>query len=31
MVTFALGGFGGAINAAYAMNAMVHNTAWTPT
>jgi cytochrome c oxidase subunit 1 len=28
MVTFALGGFGGAINAAYAMNAMVHNTAW---
>ncbi len=28
MVTFAVGGFGGAINAAYAMNAMVHNTAW---
>ncbi|MBV8199201.1 MAG: cbb3-type cytochrome c oxidase subunit I, partial [Acidobacteria bacterium] len=28
MVTFAIGGFGGAINAAYAMNAMVHNTAW---
>ncbi|MEM7483145.1 MAG: cbb3-type cytochrome c oxidase subunit I [Acidobacteriota bacterium] len=28
MVTFALGGFGGAINAAYAMNSMVHNTAW---
>ncbi len=28
MLTFALGGFGGAINAAYAMNAMVHNTAW---
>jgi cytochrome c oxidase subunit 1 len=28
MITFALGGFGGAINAAYAMNAMVHNTAW---
>jgi len=28
MVTFALGGFGGAVNAAYAMNAMVHNTAW---
>jgi len=26
MITFALGGFGGAINAAYAMNAMVHNT-----
>ena len=30
MLTFALGGFGGAINAAYAMNAMVHNTAWIP-
>jgi len=28
MLTFALGGFGGAINAAYAMNTMVHNTAW---
>jgi cytochrome c oxidase subunit 1 len=28
MITFGLGGFGGAINAAYAMNAMVHNTAW---
>ena len=28
MLTFALGGFGGAINAAYAMNAMVHNTTW---
>ena len=28
MLTFAVGGFGGAINAAYAMNAMVHNTAW---
>jgi cytochrome c oxidase subunit I len=28
MVTFALGGFGGAVNAAYAMNAMIHNTAW---
>ncbi|MCB1035971.1 MAG: cbb3-type cytochrome c oxidase subunit I, partial [Acidobacteria bacterium] len=28
MVTFAVGGFGGAINAAYAMNTMVHNTAW---
>jgi cytochrome c oxidase subunit 1 len=25
---FAFGGFGGAINAAYAMNSMVHNTAW---
>ncbi len=28
MLTFALGGFGGAINAAYAMNSMVHNTAF---
>lgn len=28
MITFAVGGFGGAINAAYAMNTMVHNTAW---
>ncbi|MBI4521766.1 MAG: cbb3-type cytochrome c oxidase subunit I [Gemmatimonadetes bacterium] len=28
MLTFAVGGFGGAVNAAYAMNAMVHNTAW---
>ena len=28
MITFALGGFGGAINAAYAMNSMIHNTAW---
>jgi cytochrome c oxidase subunit 1 len=28
MITFALGGFGGAINAAYSMNAMIHNTAW---
>lgn len=28
MITFAIGGFGGAINAAYAMNAMIHNTAW---
>ncbi len=28
MVTFAIGGFGGAINAGYGMNAMVHNTAW---
>jgi cytochrome c oxidase subunit 1 len=25
-----LGGFGGIINASYAMNAMVHNTAWVP-
>ena len=28
MLTFTVGGFGGAINAAYAMNTMVHNTAW---
>ena len=28
MIGFTFGGFGGAINAAYAMNAMVHNTAW---
>jgi cytochrome c oxidase subunit 1 len=28
MITFAFGGFGGAINAAYSMNTMVHNTAW---
>ncbi len=28
MISFAFGGFGGAINAAYAMNGMVHNTAW---
>ncbi|MBI4538260.1 MAG: cbb3-type cytochrome c oxidase subunit I [Gemmatimonadetes bacterium] len=28
MLTFAVGGFGGAVNAAYAMNSMVHNTAW---
>ncbi len=28
MLSFAFGGFGGAINAAYGMNSMVHNTAW---
>jgi cytochrome c oxidase subunit 1 len=28
MLAFTLGGFGGAINAAYAMNTMVHNTAF---
>ena len=28
MLTFAIGGFGGAVNAAYGMNGMVHNTAW---
>ncbi len=30
MLSFTVGGFGGAINAAYAMNAMVHNTFWIP-
>jgi cytochrome c oxidase subunit 1 len=25
-----LGGFGGVVNASYAMNAMIHNTAWVP-
>ena len=28
MIAFVFGGFGGVINAAYSMNAMVHNTAW---
>jgi cytochrome c oxidase subunit 1 len=28
MLAFTFGGFGGAINAAYGMNTMVHNTAW---
>ncbi len=28
MIAFVFGGFGGAINAAFAMNSMVHNTAW---
>jgi cytochrome c oxidase subunit 1 len=28
LIAFAFGGFGGAINAAYAMNGMIHNTAW---
>jgi cytochrome c oxidase subunit 1 len=28
MLAFTLGGLGGAINAAYAMNTMVHNTAF---
>ena len=28
MIAFVFGGFGGVINAAYAMNSMVHNTAW---
>jgi cytochrome c oxidase subunit 1 len=30
MILFAIGGFGGSINAAFGMNAMVHNTAWIP-
>jgi cytochrome c oxidase subunit I len=28
MLSFAVGGFGGAVNAAYSMNTVVHNTAW---
>ncbi|MBI4541402.1 MAG: b(o/a)3-type cytochrome-c oxidase subunit 1 [Gemmatimonadetes bacterium] len=28
MLLFAIGGFGGAVNASFGMNAMVHNTAW---
>ena len=28
MLLFAVGGIGGAINAAYGMNAVIHNTAW---
>ncbi len=28
MILFAIGGFGGSINAAFGMNAVVHNTAW---
>ncbi len=28
MLMFAVGGFGGAINASFSMNAMIHNTAW---
>lgn len=27
---FTVGGFGGAVNAAYALNGVVHNTAWIP-
>ena len=27
---FLVGGFGGAVNAAYALNSVVHNTAWIP-
>lgn len=29
-ILFMIGGFGGAINASFAMNAMVHNTSWVP-
>ncbi len=29
-ILFMVGGFGGAINASFAMNAMVHNTSWIP-
>jgi cytochrome c oxidase subunit 1 len=28
ILTFVVGGFGGMINAAFSMNAMIHNTAW---
>ena len=30
LVMLIFGGFGGIINASYAMNAMIHNTAWVP-
>jgi cytochrome c oxidase subunit 1 len=30
MLMLVAGGFGGIVNASYAMNAMVHNTAWVP-
>lgn len=30
MLMLIFGGFGGIVNASYAMNAMVHNTAWVP-
>jgi cytochrome c oxidase subunit 1 len=30
MLLFLVGGFGGAINAAYALNSVVHNTSWIP-
>ena len=30
MLLFAIGGFGGAINASFGLNAMVHNTSWIP-
>ena len=30
MLLFAVGGFGGAINASFGMNSVVHNTSWIP-
>jgi cytochrome c oxidase subunit I len=30
MLLFAIGGWGGAINASFGMNAIVHNTSWVP-
>jgi cytochrome c oxidase subunit 1 len=30
LVMLGLGGFGGLVNMSYAMNAMIHNTAWVP-
>ena len=30
LIMLGLGGFGGLINMSYAMNAMIHNTAWVP-
>ena len=30
MLLFAIGGWGGAINASFGMNALVHNTSWIP-
>ena len=30
MLLFAIGGWGGAINASFGMNALIHNTSWVP-
>lgn len=30
LIMLIFGGFGGIVNATYAMNAMIHNTAWVP-
>ena len=30
MLLFAIGGWGGAINASFGMNAVIHNTSWVP-